>query len=68
MKKSQSISKKRHLAKAGRRTNWAPFWLIPKIFGQGKRVHPARITRLRRSWRRTKLKIGPRKTRHPEIG
>lgn len=68
MRKSRLISKKRHLAKHARRAKWAPFWLIPKVFGTGKRVHPARITRIRRSWRRTKLHIKPRRFKRYEIG
>lgn len=56
MAKYKSLSKKLKLGKQNRRTKWAPFWLIPKTFGKGKRIHPARITRLKRSWRRTKIK------------
>ncbi len=48
--------KKTRLAKKNRQTRWAPFWLIPKIFGTGRKVHPSRITSVKRSWRRTKLK------------
>ena len=61
MARYKQLSKKKHLSKAHERTKWAPFWLVFKIFGKGKRVHPARITRLKRSWRRTKLKIKPRR-------
>ncbi|MDK2850029.1 MAG: large subunit ribosomal protein L39e [Candidatus Woesearchaeota archaeon] len=50
-------AKKKKLARMNKLTKWAPFWLIPKVFGKGKRVHPIRITRQKRSWRRTKLKI-----------
>jgi len=50
-------SKKQRLVKAGRRTKWAPFWLIPKVFGKGVVRHPAEITARKRSWRRTKLKL-----------
>ena len=60
--------KKSRLAKAGRRTKWAPVWVILKKFGIGKRVHPSSITRHRRSWRRTKLKIKPRKIRKAYFG
>jgi ribosomal protein L39E len=48
--------KKIRLAKKGKQTRWAPFWIIPKIFGQGRRVHPSRLTKIKRSWRRTKIK------------
>jgi len=61
MARYKSISKKMKFAKAGRRTKWAPFWTIFKAFGKGKRMHPARLTTMKRSWRRTKLKITPRR-------
>ena len=50
-------AKKLKLARMNKLTKWAPFWLIPRIFGKGKRVHPVRITKIKRSWRRTKIKI-----------
>jgi len=49
-------SKKKRLSKLGRQTKWAPFWIIPKIHGVGRRVHPGRNTYVKRSWRRTKTK------------
>ena len=49
-------SRKKRLAKKGEQTKWAPFWLIPKVFGKGRRVHPSRITHVKRTWRRTKIK------------
>ncbi|MBU0958130.1 MAG: hypothetical protein KKF56_04965 [Nanoarchaeota archaeon] len=61
-------SKKVKLSKAGKRTKWAPFWAVLKKFGTGKRVHPSRITRIRRQWRQTKLKIKPRKVRKRHLG
>ncbi len=60
--------KKTRLAKQGRRTKWAPIWAVIKKFGKGKRVHPSAITRVRRSWRRTKLKIKPRRQRKQHLG
>ena len=51
-----NLAKKLRLAKKGRQTRWSPFWLIPKVFGKGRRVHPGRITTVKRSWRRTKTK------------
>lgn len=60
--------KKEKLAKQVRRTKWAPVWVVLKKFGPGKRVHPSAITRHRRSWKRTKLKIGPRKIRRSHYG
>lgn len=53
------FQKKVKLAVHGRRTKWAPFWAVVKKYGKGKRVHPSYMTRIRRSWRRTKLKIKP---------
>ena len=50
------VGKKLRLAKLGRQTKWAPFWIIPKIFGKGRRIHPSRVTKVKRTWRRTKTK------------
>ena len=60
--------KKEKLAKHGRRTKWAPVWVVLKKYGPGKRVHPSHTTRLRRSWRRTKLHIKPRKIKKSHLG
>ena len=60
--------KKETLAKKGRQTKWAPFWAVLKKYGTGKKVHPSAITKHRRSWRRTKLKITPRKIRRSHYG
>lgn len=49
-------NRKQRLAKKARQTKWAPFWLIPKVYGKGRRVHPGRLTAVKRSWRRTKTK------------
>lgn len=51
--------KKIKLAKQQRRTKWAPFWAVVKKYGKGKRVHPSYMTRVKRSWRRTKLRTKP---------
>jgi ribosomal protein L39E len=56
MTRYKPAAKKKRLSKAGRRTRWAPFWTVPKKYGKGRRVHPGRHTRLKRSWRRTKTK------------
>ena len=48
------ISRKLRLAKLARRTKWAPFWTVPKVYGKGRRVHPGRHTAIKRNWRRTK--------------
>ena len=52
----RNYQKKIKLSKLGRRTKWAPFWIVMKKYGKGKRVHPSAMTRIRRSWRRTKTK------------
>ena len=64
----KSQQKKTKLAKQGRRSKWAPVWVVLKKFGMGKRIHPSAITRHRRSWRRTKLHIKPRKIRKSHFG
>ncbi len=61
MAHSRLTSRKVHLSKQGGRTRWAPFWLVLKAFGKGKRIHPSRLTAVKRNWRRTKLRINPRR-------
>ena len=56
MARYKPAAKKLRLAKKGRQTRWAPFWLITKVYGKGRRVHPSRLTRVKRHWRRTKTK------------
>lgn len=46
-------------SKHNKRTKWAPFWTVVKKYGKGKRVHPSFMTRIKRNWRRTKLRIKP---------
>ncbi|MBI2448993.1 hypothetical protein HYV49_01725 [Candidatus Pacearchaeota archaeon] len=65
---TKHYQKKVHLAKLERRTKWAPFWIILKKFGKGKRVHPSAITRVRRNWRTRKLKLKPRRVKKEFIG
>ncbi len=60
--------KKTTLAKKARQTKWAPIWAVLKKYGMGKRVHPSVMTKHRRSWRRTKLHIKPRKQRKSHFG
>ncbi len=60
--------KKARLAKHRKRTKWAPVWTVLKKFGVGKRIHPSHMTRHRRNWRRTKLKIKPRKIKRFHYG
>ena len=49
-------SRKKRLIKLTSKTRWAPFWTVPKIYGTGRRVHPARHTEGKRSWRRIKTR------------
>lgn len=51
------LAKKQRLAKKGRQQRWAPFWTVPKIYGQGRRIHPGRHTAVKRTWRRGKTKV-----------
>lgn len=60
--------KKVKLAVQNKKTKWAPFWVVVRKYGLGKRVHPSQITKHRRHWRRTKLKIRPRITRKQHLG
>ncbi len=56
MARYKSKGRKIRLSKLHKRTRWAPFWTVPKIYGKGRRVHPGRHTVIKRSWRRTKTK------------
>ena len=47
MARKKHITNKLRLGKQGRRTKWAPFWVIPKAVGKGKRVHPSYLTRVK---------------------
>ena len=60
--------KKVKLSKLGRRTKWAPIWAVLKKYGTGKKVHPSIMTKQKRSWRRTKLHVKPRKQRKSHFG
>lgn len=64
----KAFQRKIKLARQERRTRWAPFWAVIRKYGKGRRVHPSRITRIKRSWRRTKLHIKPRIIRKSHIG
>jgi len=64
----KNFSKKQKLVKRSRQTKWAPVWIILKKYGMGKRIHPSATTRYRRSWKRTKLHIKPRKIRKSHMG
>lgn len=60
--------RKKRLVKKGRQTKWAPVWAVLKKFGIGKRVHPSEITRSKRSWRRGKIHMKPRKAKPNHYG
>jgi ribosomal protein L39E len=60
--------KKAKLAVKGRQTKWAPVWVVMKKYGTGKRIHPSATTAYKRSWRRTKLHIKPRRIRKWHLG
>ncbi len=64
----KNTKKKEKLAKKGRQTKWAPIWAVLKKYGMGKRIHPSRMTKHRRSWRRTKLHIKPRRQKKSHFG
>ena len=61
-------AKKEKLAKKARQTRWAPVWVVLKKFGMGKKIHPSAMTKNRRSWRRTKLHIKPRRQKKSHFG
>lgn len=67
-KPKQQRQKKIKLSVAGRRTKWAPFWVVVRKFGAGKRIHPSETTRIRRHWKQTKLKIKPRRIKKRHLG
>ncbi len=56
MSSNKTLSEKKVLSKQHRRARWPPFWTVLKKFAKGRRIHPARYTRVKRSWRRTKIK------------
>ncbi len=64
----KSKQKKIKLATAAKHAKWAPVWVVLKKFGVGKKVHPSATTKHRRSWRRTKLNIKPKKIRRTHYG
>ena len=65
---TRSHQKKVKLGVHQRRTKWAPVWAVMKKFGKGKKKHPAELTAIRRSWRRSKLKIKPRLAHRKHLG
>ena len=65
---TESYHKKIVLGVYNRRTKWAPVWAVVRKNGKGKRVHPSQMTKIRRHWRRTRLKIKPRRTPKKHLG
>lgn len=65
---TKHYQKKIKLGTAARRTKWAPIWAVLKKHGKGKRVHPSAMTRTKRNWRQTKLKLKPRRVQKRFIG
>lgn len=65
---TKNSMKKTKLAVKARQTKWAPVWAVLRKYGMGKRIHPFNMTRYKRSWRRTKLHIKPRKEKKPHLG
>ena len=60
--------KKATLAVKARQTKWAPVWVVMRKYGTGKKIHPSATTKYKRSWRRTKLHIKPRRIRKWHMG
>ena len=56
MSSYKARGKKIRLSKAGKQTKWAPLWIIPKIYKGLRKVHPARFTAKKRTWRKSKIK------------
>ena len=65
---TKHYQKKIKLGVEGRRTKWAPIWAVLRKYGKGQRKHPSEITKVKRSWRRTKLKIKPRRMKKKHLG
>lgn len=47
---------KKVLSNRNGQTKWAPVWAVIKALGKRK-VHPFRITQVKRTWKRTKIKL-----------
>jgi len=57
MSRFKQPAKKKRLTKKNRQTRWAPFWTVPRKYGKGRKIHPSRHTAVKRSWKRTKIKV-----------
>ena len=60
--------KKATLAVKARQTKWAPVWAVLRKHGTGKKIHPSAMTKYKRSCRRTKLHIKPRRIKKWHLG
>lgn len=65
---TENYHKKVALGVHTRRTKWAPVWAVVRKHGKGKRVHPSQMTKIRRHWRRSKIKLKPRRTGKKHLG
>jgi len=68
MYEKTKYKKKIKLGKVARQTKWAPVWVVLKKLGAGKKVHPSAVTHVKRNWRRSKLKIKPRRQNKKYLG
>jgi len=57
MAKHKPLGKKIRLNAKHKQTRWAPYWTVLRIFARGRRAHPSRFTRIKRSWKRSKLQV-----------
>jgi ribosomal protein L39E len=64
----KEYQKKIKLVKYTKRTGWAPFWVVIKKLGKGKKAHPSSVSHVRRHWRRNRLKIKPRHATKRHLG
>ena len=62
--------KKIALGVHARRTRWAPIWVLVRKFGQSgaKYHHVSEITKHKRHWKQTKLKLKPRRATKKHLG
>ncbi len=66
--RKKRYQRKIKFSKAHKRTRWAPVWVVLKKLGAGKKRHQSSVTHVRRHWRRTKLKIKPRRQAKKQLG
>ena len=56
MARYNHLNKKLRIGKKSKQTRWAPFWTVPRKYGEGRQVHPGRHTKVKRNWKRRKNK------------